>query len=76
MLLQVLIIATGNYNFFNILTITLCVSLLDDHFLGYGERLGVCVQLEELVGIFKNSYIHTHIYIIIYTCILYIYKLV
>ncbi|KAA0715204.1 Lipase maturation factor 2 [Triplophysa tibetana] len=29
-LLQVLIILSGNYNFFNILTITLCLSLLDD----------------------------------------------
>ncbi|XP_041367323.1 lipase maturation factor 2-like isoform X2 [Gigantopelta aegis] len=30
--LQVLIILTGNYNFFNLLTIVLCVSLLDDGF--------------------------------------------
>ncbi|XP_053319333.1 lipase maturation factor 2 [Spea bombifrons] len=29
-LLQVLIILTGNYNFFNLLTIVLCFSLLDD----------------------------------------------
>ncbi|CAG5132461.1 unnamed protein product, partial [Candidula unifasciata] len=29
-LLQVFIIMTGNYNFFNLLTITLCISLLDD----------------------------------------------
>ncbi|XP_068131999.1 lipase maturation factor 2 [Hyperolius riggenbachi] len=29
-LLQVLIIFTGNYNFFNLLTLVLCVSLLDD----------------------------------------------
>lgn len=29
-LFQVLIILSGNYNFFNILTITLCLSLLDD----------------------------------------------
>ncbi|KAK2842208.1 hypothetical protein Q5P01_012408 [Channa striata] len=29
-LLQVLIILTGNYNFFNLLTIILCLSLLDD----------------------------------------------
>ncbi|XP_067656214.1 lipase maturation factor 2-like [Haliotis asinina] len=33
-LLQVLIILTGNYNFFNLLTIVLCISLLDDHVLG------------------------------------------
>ena len=29
-LLQVLIILTGNYNFFNLLTLTLCLSLVDD----------------------------------------------
>jgi len=29
-MLQMLIVLTGNYNFFNLLTITLCVSLLDD----------------------------------------------
>ncbi|XP_064399598.1 lipase maturation factor 2-like isoform X2 [Halichondria panicea] len=34
-LLQLLIIATGNYNFFNLLTITLSFSLVDDRFLGY-----------------------------------------
>lgn len=30
--LQIGIIATGNYNFFNFLTICLCISLLDDQF--------------------------------------------
>lgn len=30
--LQICIILTGNYNFFNILTIVLCISLLDDDF--------------------------------------------
>lgn len=30
MLLQVFIILSGNYNFFNLLTVTLCLSLLDD----------------------------------------------
>ncbi|XP_064174613.1 lipase maturation factor 2a isoform X1 [Anguilla rostrata] len=41
-LLQVLIIVTGNYNFFNLLTIMLCFSLLDDEavssWLGRGKR--------------------------------------
>ncbi len=37
-LLQLLIIATGNYNFFNLLTITLSFSLVDDQFLGYGKK--------------------------------------
>ena len=33
-LFQVLIILTGNYNFFNLLTLVLCVALLDDKALG------------------------------------------
>ncbi|KAH1186422.1 lipase maturation factor 2 [Mauremys mutica] len=41
-LLQLLIIVTGNYNFFNLLTIVLCFSLLDDEhvglWLGRGKR--------------------------------------
>ncbi|NXI35141.1 LMF2 factor, partial [Galbula dea] len=41
-LLQVLIIVTGNYNFFNMLTIILAFSLLDEehvgHWLGRGKR--------------------------------------
>jgi hypothetical protein len=35
--LQVLIIITGNYNFFNLLTITLCFSLVDDAFFRNSE---------------------------------------
>ncbi|XP_072551425.1 lipase maturation factor 2a [Salminus brasiliensis] len=34
-LLQVLIILSGNYNFFNLLTITLCLSLLDDQHINF-----------------------------------------
>ncbi|XP_076848928.1 lipase maturation factor 2a [Brachyhypopomus gauderio] len=34
-LLQVLIILSGNYNFFNLLTITLCFSLLDDQHVNF-----------------------------------------
>lgn len=34
-LLQVMIIFTGNYNFFNLLTMTMCLSLMDDVHLGY-----------------------------------------
>ncbi|EDV28848.1 uncharacterized protein TRIADDRAFT_18249 [Trichoplax adhaerens] len=33
LLLQILIILTGNYNFFNLLTIGLCISLLDENYL-------------------------------------------
>ena len=32
-ILEVLIFATGNYNFFNLLTIGVCIALLDDRFL-------------------------------------------
>ena len=35
--LQVLIALTGNYNFFNLLTIVSCLSLIDDQFLGYSQ---------------------------------------
>lgn len=31
--LEVLIFATGNYNFFNLLTVVVCIALLDDRFL-------------------------------------------
>ncbi|XP_036962352.1 lipase maturation factor 2a [Acanthopagrus latus] len=37
-LLQVLIILTGNYNFFNLLTLTLCLSLLDDQHVRFWLR--------------------------------------
>jgi hypothetical protein len=37
-LLEVLILATGNYNFFNLLTLVLCVALLDDRALGGGDQ--------------------------------------
>uniref|UniRef100_A0A7N8YQF4 Lipase maturation factor n=1 Tax=Mastacembelus armatus TaxID=205130 RepID=A0A7N8YQF4_9TELE len=37
-LLQVLIILTGNYNFFNLLTLTLCLALLDDQHVNFWLR--------------------------------------
>uniref|UniRef100_A0A6Q2Y343 Lipase maturation factor n=1 Tax=Esox lucius TaxID=8010 RepID=A0A6Q2Y343_ESOLU len=37
-LLQVLIILSGNYNFFNLLTLTLCLSLLDDQHIYFWLR--------------------------------------
>jgi hypothetical protein len=37
-LFQLLIMATGNYGFFNLLAITLCFTLPDDHFWGNGLR--------------------------------------
>lgn len=37
-LLQVLIILSGNYNFFNLLTLTLCLSLLDDQHINFWLR--------------------------------------
>lgn len=36
--LQVLIVLTGNYNFFNLLTLTLCLSLLDDQHVNFWLR--------------------------------------
>ena len=44
--LQILIMVTGNYTFFNLLTICLCLSLCDDQFLAHfvpsNMRQGVC----------------------------------
>nr|XP_033814035.1 lipase maturation factor 2 isoform X2 [Geotrypetes seraphini] len=37
-LLQIVIIITGNYNFFNLLTIALCMSLLDDEHISFWLR--------------------------------------
>lgn len=37
-LLQVLIILSGNYNFFNLLTLALCLSLLDDQHVHFWLR--------------------------------------
>ena len=39
--LQLLIALTGNYAFFNVLSIALCVFLLDDTTLGAWTRLGI-----------------------------------
>lgn len=38
LLLQVLIIFSGNYNFFNLLTLALCLSLLDDQHVHFWRR--------------------------------------
>lgn len=38
MFLQVLIILSGNYNFFNLLTMVLCLSLLDDQHVNFWLR--------------------------------------
>ncbi|TRY58628.1 hypothetical protein DNTS_024780 [Danionella cerebrum] len=46
MLLQVLIILSGNYNFFNILTITLCLSLLDDEHVSFWLRRPTAKQVK------------------------------
>ena len=39
-LLELLILATGNYNFFNVLTIVLCLALLDDRLLPVRLKAG------------------------------------
>ncbi|KAM9312656.1 lipase maturation factor 2 [Gastrophryne carolinensis] len=52
-LLQVLIILTGNYNFFNLLTLVLCFSLLDDQHLK-SEPKGKKVQQKGRVGFMQS----------------------
>ncbi|XP_072033992.1 lipase maturation factor 2-like [Amphiura filiformis] len=49
-LLQVLIIITGNYNFFNLLTIALCISLLDDQFLGRNNNKNLSANQSSLMS--------------------------
>ncbi len=60
LLLEFLIVLTGNYNFFNLLTIVLCLGLLDDRALGASSaggtrssppaRWGVVVAAMALLG--------------------------
>lgn len=66
--LQVCIIATGNYNFFNLLTIILCFSLLDDQYFHKKkpkqESSKVAEYLETLVciivygGVLYGTYVY------------------
>ena len=46
-LLQLLIAATGNYGFFNLLTIVLCLSLLDDHDWNRLKTLGINARIRD-----------------------------
>ena len=52
--LQLLIVLTGNYAFFNVLSIALCVFLLDDTALGAWTRLGISTRpasrLRQIIG--------------------------
>jgi hypothetical protein len=52
--LQLLIALTGNYAFFNVLSIALCVFLLDDTALGAWTRLGISTspasRLRQIIG--------------------------
>ncbi|XP_063217415.1 lipase maturation factor 2-like [Bacillus rossius redtenbacheri] len=57
-LLQVCIILTGNYNFFNLLTICLCVSLLDDEYFNIKRPQSVSVRWWKVFSIFVNLVIH------------------
>ena len=54
MLLQIFIILTGNYNFFNLLTIALCISLLDDDF--FQKRKSK--YLKKKKKLFLQDYLH------------------
>ncbi|XP_032795513.2 lipase maturation factor 2 isoform X2 [Daphnia magna] len=52
MLLQVMIIASGNYNFFNLLTITFCFSLMDDrHLFGLQNNKKASAMENTVTGI-------------------------
>lgn len=57
-LLQLLILATGNYNFFNIHTIAMCLSLVDDEFLlGSARRhsSGKGTTLRTMTGVLART---------------------
>ncbi|CAC5380957.1 Lipase maturation factor 2 [Mytilus coruscus] len=61
LLLQILIIVTGNYNFFNLLTIVLCIPLLDDQAFGKKGRkrtrsTGLLSNIFEIVTICYIGY--------------------
>lgn len=66
--LQVHIIATGNYNFFNFLTICLCTSLLDDQFFykrkskstsfNFTKYLSTILCILVYAGIFYGTYVY------------------
>lgn len=60
-LLQVLIILTGNYNFFNLLTLTLCLSLLDDQHVRFWLRKADKISNN---GMMKSVHTNTHTYCI------------
>ncbi|XP_046656178.1 lipase maturation factor 2-like [Daphnia pulicaria] len=47
-LLQVAIIASGNYNFFNLLTITFCMSLMDDRHLSDSQKPAKSSRIENI----------------------------
>lgn len=61
LLLQVMIVLSGNYNFFNLLTMTLCLSLMDDVHLGYqhGQFLRFC-QLD--MELSQGGIFHHHLF--------------
>lgn len=56
--LQVLIALTGNYTFFNLLSITMCILLLDDAFLQrfLPKRLGEATATKQLPGESRSTF--------------------
>ncbi|XP_011501020.1 PREDICTED: lipase maturation factor 2-like [Ceratosolen solmsi marchali] len=68
LILQIHIITTGNYNFFNLLTICLSISLLDDHFFyrkkSKAEKSRIFYYLSTIIcivlytGIFYSTYVY------------------
>lgn len=62
MLLQVLIILTGNYNFFNLLTLALCLSLLDDQHVNFWLRKADKISNTGEINVFWVHWIWTFDY--------------
>jgi len=70
-LLQLLIILTGNYNFFNLLTLTLCLSLLDDGFFGKGrldkkETTGITASISATLRPYLHPYGSVAVYAVLF----------
>lgn len=70
-LLEVLIMVTGNYNFFNVLTLALCLLVMDDQLLPHVLPKRLTKGLRKLTG-FKPSQIRNVIFGILTALILFV----
>jgi len=50
---MIVIALTGNYNFFNLLTAALCLSLVDDEHLDFVARLFSCTSRKRKISVAK-----------------------